>query len=229
MVASGSLHGNPPRHPHAGPPGANCYRGLSTSHVPSTRTGSTLQAALAHRAPESLPSIAHRGLVLLDRDGTLIRDVPFLDDPAHVELMPGVGEGLAALQAAGFALAIVTNQQGVGLGYSTTQQMIAVNQQLFRELGPFGVRISKIYYCPHTAADHCGCRKPESGLVRRALRDFEMGAARTFVVGVRGGDAAAGKGEGGRTILLRGARGEGDYTVAGFAGAACLLLDQSVE
>ena len=106
--------------------------------------------------------------------------------PRSVELLPGVGEGLAALQAAGFVLAVVTNQQGVGLGYSTTQQMIAVNQQFFRELGAFGVRISKIYYCPHTAADHCGCRKPESGLVRRALRDFEIGAGRTFRGGGHG-------------------------------------------
>jgi histidinol-phosphate phosphatase family protein len=188
-----------------------------------------IAAILAHGAPESLPSIAHRGLVLLDRDGTLIRDVPFLDDPAHLKLMPGVGEGLAALQAAGFALAIVTNQQGVGLGYFTTQQMIAVNQQLFRELGPFGVRISKIYYCPHTAADHCGCRKPESGLVLRALRDFEIGAAQTFVVGDRGGDAAAGKAEGCRTILLGGAPGECDYRASGFSDAARWILKQSVE
>ena len=106
--------------------------------------------------------------MLLDRDGTLIRDVPFLNDPAQVELLPGVGEGLAALQAAGFALAIVTNQQGVGLGYTTRQEMIAVNQRLFRELAPFGVLISRVYYCPHTAADHCDCRKPGTAMLRRA-------------------------------------------------------------
>ena len=91
---------------------------------------------LRHAEPERQGAADYRGLVLLDRDGTLIRDVPFLHDPARVELMPGVGKGLAALQAAGFALAIVTNQQGIGLGYYSAQEMIAVNQQIFRSLSP---------------------------------------------------------------------------------------------
>ena len=86
--------------------------------------------------------------------------MPFLNDPAQVELLPGVGEGLAQLQAAGFAIAIVTNQQGIGLGYATRQEMIAVNQQIFRALGPFGVRISRVYYCPHTAADGAIAESP---------------------------------------------------------------------
>ena len=97
-----------------------------------------IAAIAAHRPEERLPAQSPRALALLDRDGTLIRDVPFLNDPERVELLPGVGEGLAELQEAGFALAIVTNQQGIGLGYLTRQQMIAVNQKLFRALAPLG-------------------------------------------------------------------------------------------
>ena len=89
------------------------------------------------------------GFGAADRDGTLIRDVPYLNDAEKVELLPGVGQGLQELQAAGFALAIVTNQQGIGLGYTTRQEMIAVNQRLFRALAPFGVLISK-YITAHT-------------------------------------------------------------------------------
>ena len=114
-----------------------------------------IAAISKHGAPENVPPRPMRGLVLLDRDGALIRDVPFLHDPAQVELLPGVGKGLAVLQAGGFALALVTNQQGIGLGYYTTQQFVAVNQQLFRVLAPYGVRIARIYYCPHSAADQC--------------------------------------------------------------------------
>jgi D-glycero-D-manno-heptose 1,7-bisphosphate phosphatase len=208
--------------------------GGSVLVIPSdfaTSTSATIDriAALApHAAPEhsSTAKAAPRGLVLLDRDGTLIRDVPFLHDPARLELMPGVGEGLAALQAAGFALAIVTNQQGVGLGYYTTQQMIAVNQQLFRVLSPYGVRISKIYYCPHTAAEECSCRKPMDGLVRRALRDFEIDPGRTFVVGDLPSDAAAGRSAGCRTVLVGSAAGECDYRAADFAGACSWIAAQ---
>ncbi len=203
--------------------------------IPSDFATSTSQmmerigAILAHNSPEKAPKKSISGLILLDRDGTLIRDVAFLDDPAKVELLPGVGEGLAALQDAGFALAVVTNQQGVGIGYYTTRQMIAVNQQLFRALGPFGVKISKIYYCPHTAAEECGCRKPKSGMIDRAMRDFDVPAARTFMVGDSATDAAAGKAAGCRTVLIGKAKGECDYRAQDFADAARWIAAQSVE
>jgi histidinol-phosphate phosphatase family protein len=136
---------------------------------------------------------------------------------------------LAALQAAGFALAIVTNQQGVGLGYGTTRQMIAVNQRVFQALAPYGIRIGKVYYCPHTAAEDCGCRKPLGGMVRRALRDFRMEAGRTFVVGDRSTDAEAGRSAGCRTVLVGGAAGECDYRAADFGAAARWITAQPDE
>jgi rfaE bifunctional protein nucleotidyltransferase chain/domain len=191
----------------------------SDFHTSTSATIARVAAIAAHQAPEPLEARPRRGLVLLDRDGTLIRDVPFLSDPAKVELMPGVGEGLAALQAAGFALAIVTNQQGIGLGYYTTGDLIAVNQQLFRALGPFGVRIAKIYFCPHSAADECACRKPGTAMITRALRDFAVTPDHAFVVGDSATDAAAGKAAGCRTILISGA-GQCDYRAADFADAA---------
>jgi rfaE bifunctional protein nucleotidyltransferase chain/domain len=179
-----------------------------------------IESILAHAAPEKAAAREVRGLVLADRDGTLIRDVPFLADPAHVELLPGVGEGLGALQNAGFALAVVTNQQGIGLGYCSTREMIAVNQQMFRALGPHGVRIAKIYHCPHSAAEECGCRKPRDGMVRRALCDFGVAADRTFLIGDTATDMAAGRSAGCRTVFVGGGEAECDYRAAGFAAAA---------
>jgi histidinol-phosphate phosphatase family protein len=134
--------------------------------------------------------------------------------------MPGAGPALAELQKAGFALAIVTNQQGVGIGYLTTDQMIAVNQQLFRALAPEGVRISKIYFCPHTAADECGCRKPKSGLVERALRDFSMPAGRAVMIGDSATDAQAAKAAGCLAVLVGDAPGECDYRARDLEDAA---------
>jgi D-glycero-D-manno-heptose 1,7-bisphosphate phosphatase len=188
-----------------------------------------IAAITNHAPPETLPPKPPRGVVLLDRDGTLIRDVPFLHDPAQVELLPGVGEGLAALQAAGFTLAIVTNQQGIGLGYYTTQQFIAVNQQLFRALAPYGVRISKIYYCPHTAAGQCACRKPESGMVKRALCELEVSAERTFLIGDTAADIAAGKAGGCRTIAVGNPALPADYSAREFADAVRWIIARSAE
>ena len=159
-------------------------------------------AILRHAAPIRPDPVVRCGLVLLDRDGTLIRDVPFLHDPAQVELLPGVGEQLARLQSAGFALAIVTNQQGIGLGYYTEQEFIAVNQRLFLELAPFGVEIARIYYCPHSLADHCPCRKPGTAMIERALRDFQVPLERAFVVGDREADIQAGAAAGCQTIWI---------------------------
>lgn len=167
----------------------------------SSRMIERIGAILRHAAPDRPQPLARRGLVLLDRDGTLIRDVPFLHDPANVSLLPGVGEGLARLQAAGFALAIVTNQQGIGLGYYTEQEFISVNQRLFRELAPFGVEIARIYYCPHSLADHCPCRKPGTAMIERALRDFQIPPERAFLVGDRDANVQAGIASGIRTVL----------------------------
>jgi D-glycero-D-manno-heptose 1,7-bisphosphate phosphatase len=140
-----------------------------------------------------------RGLVLLDRDGTLIRNVPFLHDPAQVEILPGVIDGLRALEDAGYTLAIVTNQQGIGLGYYTLDQFIAVNQRLLSELGPHGIRIARIYFCPHSMAEECTCRKPAPGMILRAMREFGVTPERTFMVGDQDSDIAAGKSAGVQT------------------------------
>jgi rfaE bifunctional protein nucleotidyltransferase chain/domain len=157
----------------------------------TTRLFERIALLEAHAAPLAAPAHDWRGLVLLDRDGTLIRNVTFLRDPAKVELLPGVAEGLKALQNAGLALAIVSNQQGIGLGYFTVQDFIEVNQALFRWLGPHGIKIARVYFCPHSLADDCSCRKPGTAMIDRARRDFNVPAERTFVIGDTAADAEA--------------------------------------
>jgi D-glycero-D-manno-heptose 1,7-bisphosphate phosphatase len=159
-------------------------------------------ALAAHGEPESAATQNFRGLVLLDRDGTLIRNVPFLHDPAKVEVLPGVIDGLLKLQAAGLRLAIVTNQQGIGLGYYSVQDFIAVNQRLLRELGARGVRISKIYFCPHSLADKCSCRKPATGMIIRAMRDFDVTPEQTFLIGDSDDDMRAGADAGCQAVTV---------------------------
>jgi D-glycero-D-manno-heptose 1,7-bisphosphate phosphatase len=151
---------------------------------------------------------------LLDRDGTLIRDVPFLHDPAQVEILPGVVDGLVKLQAAGLRLAIVTNQQGIGLGYYTAQDFIEVNRRLLRELGGHGIRIARIYFCPHSLDEQCSCRKPGSSMIVRSMRDFNMPPRRTFVIGDSDADIQAGQAAGCRAVLAK----------AGFLAAAEAVL-----
>jgi D-glycero-D-manno-heptose 1,7-bisphosphate phosphatase len=192
----------------------------------STKIMELIEALARHAAPEPASGRAPAGLVLFDRDGTLIHNVPFLHDPAKLELVPGAGEALAALQAAGFRLAILTNQQGIGLGYATEREFIAVNQRLFRELAPHGVLISRVYFCPHSMADRCDCRKPGSALVERALRDFNVPPERCFVVGDSTSDAKAGLAAGCRGIVVGDAPApEGAWHASNLGEAAQRILD----
>jgi D-glycero-D-manno-heptose 1,7-bisphosphate phosphatase len=175
-------------------------------------------AVALHAEPERAAVQSFRGLILLDRDGTLIRNVPFLHDPAKIEILPGVIDGLLKLQAAGLRLAIVTNQQGIGLGYYTVQDFIAVNQRLLRELGSAGIRISKIYFCPHSLAEQCSCRKPATGMITRAMREFGIAPEQTFLVGDSDDDMQAGADAGCQTVRV---------DRVGFAAAADQILSRA--
>ncbi len=193
---------------------------IPVSHVVSSSQIIERVMAVERLAPPAAAGAPPpKGIVFLDRDGTLLKDSPYGSDPRDVELMPGVGEGLAELQRAGYRLVMVTNQQGIGLGYFSVREFIAVNSALFRLLTPFGVTISRIYYCPHTPADVCDCRKPAPGMLLRALREFGVEAERCFMIGDRDVDAVAGAVAGCRPVLV-GAEG-----FATFADAAAWILN----
>ncbi|MGA8029335.1 MAG: HAD-IIIA family hydrolase [Bryobacteraceae bacterium] len=170
-----------------------------------TSTSDILERAAViklHENPPQLPARAEPRLVFLDRDGTLIRDFPFLHDPSRVELMPGVAEGLRTLQDLDFILVLITNQQGIGLGYYTEAEFIDVNRALLRLLGSAGIGISRIYYCPHSQADNCECRKPGSLLIENALRYYGAKPERCYLIGDSSTDCIAGKSAGVPSILI---------------------------
>jgi len=170
-----------------------------------TSTSATLERAAAiqmHATPPELGSAGLARLAFLDRDGTLIRDIPFLHDPTRVELMPGVPAGLKRLQEVGFTLVIVSNQQGIGLGYYNESDFIEVNRELFRQLAPAGVRISRVYYCPHSYADECECRKPGSLLLENALKHYEAPARRCCFIGDSPTDCVAAERVGCPSVLI---------------------------
>jgi len=138
-----------------------------------------------------------------------------------------VGEGLAGLQRAGYRLVLVTNQQGIGLGYFSLREFIAINTALFRMLAPFGVNISRIYYCPHSAADACDCRKPRPGMLLRALREFGIEAERCFLVGDRDVDAMAAASAGCSAAIVNGSGPDGPWPrFATFVEAAAWILSR---
>ena len=137
-------------------------------------------------------------LVLLDRDGTLVHDVPYNGDPALVVPVDGVRTGLERLRGRGVRTAVVTNQSGIGSGRITVDQAEAVNARVEQLLGPFDLW----RYCPHARDEGCACRKPAPGMVTDSCATLGVAADRTVLIGDTGADVGAARAAGAVGILV---------------------------
>jgi histidinol-phosphate phosphatase family protein len=147
--------------------------------------------------------------VFLDKDGTLIEDVPYNVDPERIRLTPGAAEGLRGIAAAGYLLIVVSNQSGVAHGYFAEEDLAAVERRLQELLGEQGVRLDGFYHCPHhphgqvaSYAVACSCRKPQPGLILRAAQEHDVDVTQSWLVGDILNDIEAGRTAGCRTILI---------------------------
>nr|WP_240646072.1 HAD-IIIA family hydrolase [Georgenia sp. SYP-B2076] len=135
--------------------------------------------------------------VLLDRDGTLVHDVPYNGDPALVRPVDGAAGALARLRRAGLRVGMLTNQSGIGRGLVTAEQVGAVNARVEALLGPFDT----VQVCPHAPADGCACRKPGGLMVLRAAAALGVAPYECAVVGDIGADVGAAIAAGARAVL----------------------------
>lgn len=159
-----------------------------------------------------------KGVVWLDRDGTIVDDPGYLSDPSKLRLLPGAAEAVRALNELDLAVVLVTNQSGIGRGRMTRATVDAVHAELEAQLARAGAHLEGIHLCPHRPADQvgpgrvpCDCRKPAPGLVLHARA--ELGIDRAFpqvCVGDREADLALGRATGCHTVLVE--TGEGRKT-----------------
>ncbi|QJD79885.1 D-glycero-alpha-D-manno-heptose-1,7-bisphosphate 7-phosphatase [Spirosoma rhododendri] len=147
--------------------------------------------------------------VFLDKDGTLIVDVPYNVDPDQIVLYPDAGPALQRMQSAGYRLVVVSNQSGVARGYFAETALSAVWKRLTDLFAPFGVAFDGFYYCPHdslgtTGADAlaCDCRKPKPGMLHRAALELNIDLAGSWMIGDILQDVEAGNRAGCRSILV---------------------------
>ena len=147
--------------------------------------------------------------VILDRDGTLIdvvRDeetgvISAAFHPSQLRLLPGVVEGLSALQAAGYALSIATNQPGAAKGQFSRDAIERTNAALVSLLAEHGVRIESVEVCLHhpeggpggdgSLVGSCTCRKPAPGLLLQAIDHAQLDPAKTWMIGDSPADLGA--------------------------------------
>jgi histidinol-phosphate phosphatase family protein len=136
--------------------------------------------------------------LFIDKDGTLVQNVPYNVDPARLVLAAGAQQAVAAFADAGYRVFVVSNQPGIALGKFAEPALRGVEKRL-RSLLP---QIDGFYWCPHAPDAGCGCRKPAAGLLVRAAREHGIELARSWMVGDILDDVEAGRSAGCRTVLL---------------------------
>jgi histidinol-phosphate phosphatase family protein len=141
-----------------------------------------------------LPPLA----ILFDRDGTLIEDVPYNDDPDLVKPLPGALDALEQVRRAGVKTAVVSNQSAVGRGMIEWERMELVNARIEELLGPLGPWL----ICPHAPEAGCDCRKPAPGLVLQAARTLGVPPSLCALIGDIGADVQAAEVAGARAVLV---------------------------
>lgn len=149
------------------------------------------QGANAYRAYERIMKDLYN--LLLDRDGTIIKERHYLSRPEEVELLPATASSLKRLSNAGFRLFLLSNQSGIGRGYFTESDLKAVRARLEQMLAPYGVAFRAQLHCPHAPKEECHCRKPSTGMWDTLRDRFGLRAANSLIVGDKMADVELGK------------------------------------
>jgi len=147
--------------------------------------------------------------VFFDRDGTLNEDVGYLRTPEELRLLPGAADAVRRLNERGILACVISNQSGVARGLYTEADLAAIHKRMEADLAGGGAHLDRIYYCPHHPTEgrppyniDCSCRKPRTGMLQQAAREFAVDLHRSFVVGDKALDIEAGRAAGTRSILV---------------------------
>lgn len=186
---------------------------------------------------QPLHGVAAIEYVFLDRDGVINRKLPegkYVTRWEEFDLLPGVGGAIASLNRSGRKVIVVTNQRGIALSFMTEAELDAIHDRLRGALAREGAVIDAIYYCPHNE-NQCHCRKPGTGMLEAAFRDFPGASAEnSILIGDSLSDIQCGQSIGMTTILVEGenesrepakaAKTVADAVTASLSDAARLIL-----
>ncbi len=145
-------------------------------------------------------------LIILDRDGIINYDSPnYIRSPDDWKPIASSIEAIANLTAAGFKIAVVTNQSGIARGLYTLDKLEAIHQKMLQTCQQAGGNIDAIYYCPHHPDEGCHCRKPKTGMLDKIAEDFGCNLQDIPFVGDRYTDLQAARTVGAKPILIKSA------------------------
>jgi mannose-1-phosphate guanylyltransferase / phosphomannomutase len=151
--------------------------------------------------------------IFLDRDGVINQNGPKIDSPEKLTIIEGVPEAIRVLNKAGYMIIIVTNQPEIAKGFFSFEKLEIVHKHLKEQLAKKGARIDAIYVCPHHPEKgfpgevpelkiSCGCRKPEPGMILKAIAEYSIDLKQSWMVGDSKSDIVAGQKAGLKTIFI---------------------------
>ena len=161
---------------------------------------------------------SHR-CVLVDRDGVINRRIVngYVTQWKDFAFLPGALAALRLLKENAYTVLVVSNQSCVGRGLVSWQELEAITRRMRLEVALAGGAIDKVYYCPHAPGDNCGCRKPQPGLLVKAMKEHHVWPAQVYMVGDSESDMEAAARAGCRSLLVQ----RGAFLQAGVVGGAC--------
>ncbi len=155
--------------------------------------------------------------VFLDRDGTIIEDVGYLNSPEQIKFIPGSIEAIKKLNENGYKVVVITNQSGVARSLISEDMLQTIDKTIQKKILNGDAYLDMIYYCPHhPEAGHypykqeCDCRKPAPGMINKAQKDLNIDLTKSFMIGDKTSDIEAGQRVGIKNILVLSGRGQGE-------------------
>ena len=146
----------------------------------------------------------------MDRDGTLIEESGYLNELSRLIFYPFTVDAVRQLNRGGFVVIVITNQAGIARGIVPESFLETAHGHIQDRMTGGGAQIDAFYHCPHhpdgivpALRVRCDCRKPQPGLLLRAAADLDLDLTRSFMIGDRFHDLAAGRAAGTRTVLVR--------------------------
>jgi D-glycero-D-manno-heptose 1,7-bisphosphate phosphatase len=159
-----------------------------------------------------------RPAVFIDRDGTISEEVGYVNHPSRFRLFPYSAEAIKLLNDSGWLAILITNQAGVARGYFSEDVITSVHDRLRGDLEKSSARLDAIYYCAHHPTvgeppyrSDCDCRKPKTGLIERAVQDFEIDRGASWMIGDRYGDVELARNAGLHSAFVLSGYGLGEW------------------
>lgn len=179
-------------------------------------------------------------IIFIDRDGVINKDPGGWTEFSYVtrwkdfHFLPGAKSAIKRLSESGYIIVVISNQAGVGKGHYSLKRLNSITRKMVEELKGAGGKIRRVYYCVHQSKDNCSCRKPKTGLLKRAGKDLKTKISGSYFIGDGKVDVEAGKKAKLKTVLVlsgKSSRSEirswatkPDHVVKNLEEAASLIL-----